>query len=201
MGTKNKASGAGAAPHQNFGFWSVDMRSGTVVWDRTAAAIHGIPESDRIPLHEALGRFSAVDRARLVERALAAFHTRTQFDIRAWIDAGRLMPVRVIGGRGYSALGNAAELHGIIEALPLPQELGSNGGEALSASSSAAALLHQCRIRVANIFACSMEIEREPDVTAIVSQRAERISGAAAESLQMIDALSREYDDETLRRG
>lgn len=51
------------------------------------------------------------------------------------------------------------------------------------------------------MFACSMEIEREPDVTAIVSQRAERISGAAAELLRMIDALSRLYDDETLRRG
>jgi len=177
------------------------MRSGTVFWDRTAAAIHGIPECDRTTLHEALGRFSPADRARLVEGAFAAFHTRTQFDIRALIDAGRLMRVRLIGGRGYSARGDDAELHGIIEALPLPQELGSNGGEDPSAGSSAAALLHQCSIRVASIFACSMEIEREPDMTARVSQRAERISGAAAGLHWTIDALSRLYEDETPRRG
>ncbi|MGE4240946.1 hypothetical protein [Ramlibacter sp.] len=124
----NNVRCADSALHRNLGYWSVDIRRGTVCLDRTAASLLGLAAGDSRDLHETLSRFSTLDRARLIEGALKAFQTRTVFDIRVVTGAKRDVHVHLIGGRGYSGRDADAELHGIVEALPPSKRFGIASG-------------------------------------------------------------------------
>lgn len=115
--------------HQQVGFWSVDLRTGTVTWDNTTAAIHGMPPGYTPTLHEVLGFFPLADRAQVIQSALAAFDAHTLFDIEASMEVRGGIRVRLIGGRGYDARGGGAELHGIIELLPFAARLAGKADE------------------------------------------------------------------------
>jgi signal transduction histidine kinase len=192
-------SGARSPTDQGIGFWSVDLRTGTVTWDNTTAAIHGMPPGYTPALHEALGFFPSADRARVIQSALAAFDARTLFDIEASIEVRGGIRVRLIGGRGYDARGGGAELHGIIEPLPFAAQLAGNADESASCL-SIAALLHELRARIASISIVSTDIEGEPDAPARVRERMGRIAREAAQMQRIIDGVASLQRNEPPRR-
>lgn len=199
MQSKTHGSGARSSAQQRVGFWSANLRTGAVTWDPVTAAIHGMPEGHAPTLHEALGFFGSADRARVVESALAALDSHTLFDIEAQLQTGSGARVRLIGGRGYEARNDGAELHGIIESLSPLSSSRRESAANLSMPFSAAVLMHELQAFITSIAMFSTLIARETDDP--TRERVARISNAAAQMQRIFDAVTKIHSDEPPQRG
>jgi signal transduction histidine kinase len=198
MHSKTHGSGARSTAQQQIGFWSANLRAGTVTWDAATAEIHGMPKGHTPTLHEALKFFGPDDRARVVEAALAALDAQTLFDIEADIQVGRGVRVRLIGGRGYDAR-NGAELHGVIETLP-PAPCTAHAASENAGLDLPLAFMHELQARIATIATFATLVAREPDDPARMRERVARISNAAAQMQRIFDAVARMHCDEPPHR-
>jgi len=167
-----KANGHRAA-HQRLGFWSINFHTCAVTWDAMTASIHDKPAGYTPALDEALAFFPPEVRAAVVQAALAAFESRTIFDIEAALQVGGGIRVRLIGGRGYGERDDGAELHGIIEELP----------PATPHRSDEPADPEQAHARSAHVARTTAQMQRIIDAVAMLGSaeapRRERIAASA----------------------
>jgi signal transduction histidine kinase len=188
---ENSASSA----QQRLGFWSVNLRTGAVVWDRETTLIHGKQPGYVPRLHEAITFFARADRARVVHEALAAYEAHRLFDIEVELAVDNGVHVRLIGGRGYDAHNDSPELHGIIETSPPSAHAAANEAQTGESVFFVAALLHELQGRVSSIAALAALSCDEPCDSQRAQDRFSRFAQSAAEMQRIINAVAQ------LRRG
>lgn len=191
-------------PSLRTGFWSANLRTGTVHWDLASADMHGMPPGHSPSLREALGFIASADRAGLIAAALSAYEDNQLFDrvVGLVIAGGVTRRVRLIGGLGWDARGDEAELHGIIEELdPASATAESEEAERLRRL-SVATLAHELGARLASVAMRASLIEDDDDADLVQMRwRAGRIRCATTQMQCILGAVERLNGSAPLLRG